>query len=314
MKSTEFGFIDNIANLFGDIPSNGFEGIGDDCAVLPISQEESLVYTTDLLCEGVHFLRHATSPRDLGHKSLAVNLSDVAAMGVRPVATLLSLSIPKDISDEWLEEFMAGYHALSQQFSVALIGGDTTRSEQGLTISVTAIGRGKTEHLKRRSEAHEGDILFSCGKLGASGAGLQDILRGDIHTPSADIHRRPMPQIEEGVWLGEHPEVHAMMDISDGIASDVRHIMEKSHVGVDIHLEDIPVAERADLRLAATGGEDYKLLFSVDASASYQLQVDFEKHFSTKIYPIGIFTAKEDLRWLVKGKEKELDWCGFRHY
>ena len=175
---TEFGFIDRIKDLFATLPDNGFEGIGDDCAVLPVGGGESLVFTTDMLAEGVHFLRTATSARGLGRKSLAVNLSDVASMGARPIATLLSLSLPDDATGAWAEEFMQGYRELSQEFGVTLAGGDTTRSAAGITINVTAIGRAADTHIKRRSGARPGDVIFTAGALGASGAGLRDILAG----------------------------------------------------------------------------------------------------------------------------------------
>ena len=231
---TEFGFIDRIKDLFATLPDNGFEGIGDDCAILPVGGGESLVFTTDMLAEGVHFLRAATSSRELGRKSLAVNLSDVASMGARPVATLLSLSLPDDATGTWAEEFMQGYRELSQEFGVTLAGGDTTRSAAGITINVTAIGRAADTHIKRRSGARPGDVIFTAGALGASGTGLRDILAGRYDTPAAAVHRNPRPQVAEGVWLGQRHEVHAMMDISDGLASDIRHIMERSGVGAAI--------------------------------------------------------------------------------
>lgn len=346
---TEFGFIDFIRSLFADMPDNGFEGIGDDCAVLPIGGGESLVMTSDLLAEGVHFLREATSPRELGRKSLAVNLSDVAAMGARPVATLLSLSLPADATDAWAEDFMHGYHELSKQFGVALIGGDTTRSTAGVTINVTAIGRTANTHLKRRNGAHVGDILFVAGELGASGAGLSDILVGHYDTPLANLHRNPLPQVDEGIWLGERPEVHAMMDLSDGLASDLRHILaqsatEATHaadttahtgtkktaatlhcaeaistqavyaIGAEINLEQIPVAAGADLRTAACGGEDYKLLLSADPAAACRLSADFEARFGTPLYPIGRITQGREITWLRDGHPQTLDWQGFTHY
>ena len=129
---TEFGFIDSIKDLFAPLPDNGFEGIGDDCAVLPVGRGESLVFTADLLAENIHFLRRATSARELGRKSLAVNLSDVAAMGARPIATLLSLAIPHDLPEGWIEDFMEGYRDLSAQYDVGLVGGDTTASDLSL--------------------------------------------------------------------------------------------------------------------------------------------------------------------------------------
>ena len=164
---TEFGFIEQIRTRFASLPDNGFEGIGDDCAVLPLGGGESLVFTADLLTEGVHFLRAATTPRELGGKSLAVNLSDVAAMGARPVATLLSIALPADAAGAWAAEFMEGYRELSETFGTALIGGDTTRSESGITINVTAIGRTPSANLKRRSDARPGDVIFAAGELGA---------------------------------------------------------------------------------------------------------------------------------------------------
>ena len=182
---TEFGFIDHIKELFAALPDNGFEGIGDDCAVLPVGEGESLVFTTDMLAEGVHFLRPATSPRELGRKSLAVNLSDVASMGARPVGTLLSLSLPADTAGTWAEEFMLGYRELSEAFGVTLAGGDTTRSAAGITINVTAIGRIADAHIKRRSGARPGDAILVAGELGLSGAGLRDILAGRYDTPAA---------------------------------------------------------------------------------------------------------------------------------
>lgn len=263
---TEFGFIDHIKELFAALPNNGFEGIGDDCAVLPVGEGESLVFTTDMLAEGVHFLRSATSSRELGRKSLAVNLSDVASMGARPVATLLSLSLPADTAGTWAEEFMLGYRELSEAFGVTLAGGDTTRSAAGITINVTAIGRIADAHIKRRSGARPGDAILVAGELGLSGAGLHDILAGRYDTPAAAAHRNPQPQVAEGIWLGARPEVHAMMDLSDGLASDIRHIMERSGVGAAIDIGRIPLAQGADVETAACGGEDYKLLLTADAA------------------------------------------------
>ena len=311
---TEFGFIDQIKQLCANLPSNNFEGIGDDCAILPISGGQSLCYTADLLCEGVHFLRHAASPYEVGRKSVAVNLSDVAAMGARPIATLLSIALPKDAANQWAEEFMRGYHSMSAEFGVALIGGDTTRSLHEITINVTAIGLAQDAHLKRRSAAQVGDVIFAGDVLGASATGLKDILSGNFDTPQAVIHRNPMPQIEEGVWLGARSEVHAMMDISDGVASDLQHILDQSHVGATIDMRQIPVAEGSNLKDAACGGEDYKLLFTVAGENAETLQADFRAHFHKPLYPIGKITAGDSITWLENGIEKSLDWKGFTHY
>ena len=309
---TEFGFIDSIKTLFAPLPDNGFEGIGDDCSVLSVGGGESLVFTADLLTEGVHFLRTATSPRELGRKSLAVNLSDVAAMGARPVATLLSIALPADAADAWAAEFMLGYRELSEEFGVTLAGGDTTRSLSGLTINVTAIGRAADAHLKRRSDARPGDVIFTAGELGTSGAGLQDILAGRCDTPAAAVHRNPQPQVAEGIWLGERPEVHAMMDISDGIASDLRHILHRSGVGAEVDTECIPTP--VDLETAVSGGEDYKLLFTVAPESANTLLSNYRLRFGDEFHFIGRITGGNHLEWLRNGTPLPVDWQGFRHY
>lgn len=311
---TEFGFIDKICARFAELPLNGFEGIGDDCAVLPVADGDALLFTADLLNEGVHFLRRATSARELGGKALAVNLSDIAAMGGRPVATLLSLALPPDAGETWAEEFMEGYRALSERYGVALVGGDTTRSGQGITINVTAIGRAPLSCIKRRSAARPGDVLFTTGALGASGAGLRDLLAGRLDTPAAVEHRNPRPQVEEGFWLGMRREVHAMMDLSDGLASDLRHILDRSGVGAEVLLERIPVAEGSDLQTAACGGEDYKLLLTADAEGAGRLADEFLKRFGSPLHPLGRITGTRELVWLQNGNPVPLDWHGFTHY
>ncbi len=311
---TEFGFIDKICARFAELPLNGFEGIGDDCAVLPVADGDALLFTADLLNEGVHFLRRATSARELGGKALAVNLSDIAAMGGRPVATLLSLALPPDAGETWAEEFMEGYRALSERYGVALVGGDTTRSGQGITINVTAIGRAPLSCIKRRSAARPGDVLFTTGALGASGAGLRDLLAGRLDTPAAVEHRNPRPQVEEGLWLGMRREVHAMMDLSDGLASDLRHILDRSGVGAEVLLERIPVAEGSDLQTAACGGEDYKLLLTADAEGAGRLADEFLKRFGSPLHPLGRITGTRELVWQQNGNPVPLDWHGFTHY
>lgn len=308
----EFEFIRHIHRHCEELPANGFEGIGDDCAVLELG-DEALVFTADALMEGVHFLRHATSPRELGHKALAVNLSDVAAMGVRPVAVMLSISLPRDLEEGWAEAFIEGFTALAKQHQVALIGGDTTRSEQGIALSVTAIGRGPRTSLKRRREAHVGDTLLVTAPLGASAAGLHELLQGHLNHPLAAQHRTPQPEIEVGMWLGLRPEVHAMMDLSDGLASDICHIAEESHVGFDLDLATIPVAEGATREDAICGGEDYKLLLTADSDSAAQLCRDFEARFARPLYPIGHITSHE-MRWHEKGVAVATPTPYFHHF
>lgn len=283
----EFGFIESIRKMFASMPSNGFEGIGDDCAVLPIGNDEALVFTSDMLNEGIHFLTDKSTAYQIGYKSLMVNISDVAAMGAKPIATLLSLALPEERFGAWSEEFMKGYHAASQKYNVKLVGGDTTRSESGVCVNVTAIGRAPLTNIKRRSAAEVGDAIMVTGKLGASGVGLRDLLEGRPLTTNAMIHLMPEARVEEGEWLGEQTEVHAMMDISDGIASDMEHIINASKKSVVLVKKSIPQAAGATINEALCCGEDYELLLTVDGRKAEELAQRFEAKFGKTLYNIG---------------------------
>ena len=311
---TEFGFIESIKRAFEAIPSHGFEGIGDDCAVLPLNDGTALVFTTDLLVEGVHFLRTAASAAEIGAKSLAVNLSDVAAMGASPVASMLSIALTDETVGSWADEFMEGYRRLSERFSVPLIGGDTSKSKSGVTINITAVGRAPLQNIKRRSAARKGDVIMVGGELGASAEGLKDILNGQFETENAHIHKNTFPQTEEGAWLGSRKEVHAMMDISDGLASDLGHILKASAAGAVIDIERIPAV--SDIRTAVCGGEDYKLLFTVADERAELLADDFFKKFGYAPFVIGRITDSENhvVEWREKGEQIIPDWSGFSHF
>lgn len=312
---SEFGLIEHIARLFSDVDHRGWEAIGDDCTVLPIGGGEALVITTDMLVEGIHFLREATTAEELGRKSLAVNLSDVAAMGLPAVATLLSVALPSNAGEEWAKEFIAGYHSLSKEQGVALVGGDTTASEDKIVINVVAVGRGPLSNVKRRSAAMAGDAIYVGGQLGASALGLKDILSGKVDTPNAELHRRPMAQSQEGVWLGGRAEVHAMMDLSDGLASDLCHILRASHCAAEIFVETIPAVE-GDVESAVCGGEDYKLLFTVADDMVEDFERDFEAQFGYRPYRIGRITesVNPEIIWLNKGERIAPQWRGFTHF
>lgn len=311
MKKSEFGFICDIATMFGALPHSGFEPIGDDCTVIDMGGE-ALVMTTDMLIEDVHFLRSASEPEEVGEKSLMVNISDVAAMGAKPVATLLSIALPESAQGEWAERFMRGYYEASKSESVALVGGDTTASKDKIAINVVAIGRAPMANIKRRSDAKVGDIVAVTGKLGTSSKGLVDIMFGDLNTLAAKHHRMGQARTKEGAWLGTRHEVHAMMDISDGIASDIKHIMELSHVGAEIALEKIPTDY--DIRFATTGGEDYELLLTVDSASFDTVAEELHAATGTTLTKIGTITEGDSLTWLENGTPKELELKGFTHF
>lgn len=311
MNKGEFGFIGDIATMFGALPHSGFEPIGDDCTVYPMG-DEALVMTTDMLVEDVHFLRGVSSAEEVGEKSLMVNISDVAAMGAKPVATLLSIALPESAQGEWAEKFMRGYYEASKREGVALVGGDTTASKDKIAINVVAIGRAPMANIKRRSAAMIGDIVAVTGKLGTSSKGLVDIMFGDLNTVAAKAHRRGQARVAEGIWLGTRSEVHAMMDISDGIASDIKHIMEQSKVGAEIELKNIPTDY--DIRYATTGGEDYELLMTVDGASFDTLTKELHKATGTTLTAIGIITDSNNVEWLEEGKPTELELKGFTHF
>lgn len=311
MKKSEFGFIGDIATMFGALPHHGFEPIGDDCTVLAMG-DEALVMTTDMLIEDVHFLREVSSPEEVGIKSLMVNISDVAAMGAKPVATLLSIALPESAQGAWSEAFMRGYYEASEREGVALVGGDTTASKDKISINVVAIGRAPMANIKRRSDAKVGDIVAVTGKLGISSKGLVDIMFGDINTTAAKAHRRAQARTSEGLWLGTRSEVHAMMDISDGIASDIKHIMELSNVGATIELDKIPTDY--DIRYATTGGEDYELLLTVDKEMFEDVARELFAITGTVLTAIGHITEDMGLRWLENGSPTDMELRGFTHF
>jgi thiamine-monophosphate kinase len=311
MKKSEFSFIGDIASMFGSLPHHGFEPIGDDCTVLDMG-DDALVISTDMLVEDVHFLRSASSAEEVGYKSLMVNLSDVAAMGAMPVATLLSLSLSEATQGEWAEGFMRGFHEGCTKYGVALVGGDTTASRDKVSINVVAIGRAPKANIKRRSVAQVGDLICVTGKLGISSKGLVDIMFGDVNTVAAKSHRRGQARIEEGSLLGGCEAVHAMMDISDGIASDIKHIMERSGVGAEIELSKIPTDY--DIRYATTGGEDYELLLTVAEDSFEDVARELFAATGTNLTAVGRITEGGELIWLEDGKPSELELRGFTHF
>lgn len=294
----EFGLIGRIAESFKNLIPQGWEGIGDDCAVIPWGDGRSLVVTTDLLVENVHFLRDRITPYELGYKSLAVNLSDVAAMGARPLATFLSIGLPSGtVEVEWCDAFFEGYRS----FGVPLLGGDTTSSPEGIVINITVLGTAENDHIKRRNGAQAGDYIAATGPLGDSAGGLQAMLdnlpQDDETKELIKRHHQPRPHLAEGEWLGAQPGAHALMDVSDGVASDLLHILRASAVAATIDTASIPISPLLQItaarygwdarKMALTGGEDYVLLVTLDRAQATKVQADFAGKFGRELYIIG---------------------------
>jgi thiamine-monophosphate kinase len=305
-------------------------GIGDDCAVLEPRVGASLLATTDLLVEDVHFRRRWAEPADIGWKSMAVNLSDIAAMGGRPRWAVVALAIPEGTNHEEIEAFYEGALALARTHDVAIVGGDTSASPAGWIVNVTVLGEAATPRL--RSGARAGDVVAVTGSLGRSAAGLAVLERdaapdgvaaGDL----ADVtgsHLRPQPRVREGEWLAAAGGVTAMMDVSDGVGIDLPRLLVESRVGASVDVDRLPVddatrAVAAALDLdpvdwATGGGEDYELLLTCEPAALERLQRGLAETYGTRLTAIGGITAgSSTVHWRSRGRTVTVA-RGFEHF
>jgi thiamine-monophosphate kinase len=255
-------------------------GIGDDCAVLEPLGDRPLLVTTDLLLEEVHFRRRYATPADIGWKALAVNLSDIAAMGGIPRWALVALGCPDDVAADAVRDFARSMREIAVSHGVTVVGGDTASSPAGWVVNVTLVGEAAGRP-KLRSAARPGDLIAVTGALGRSAAGLARLERcPDDRDELALAHLRPVPRVREGQALGRLDGVHAMIDLSDGLATDLARVAEQSGVGARVDLSRLPIdaATRETARQfgtdplgwATSGGEDYELLVTLapDARAS----------------------------------------------
>lgn len=316
----EFAFLSALrSRLAGQLADSVVLGVGDDAAVLKLAGQ--VVLAKDLLIEQVHFRRDWSSAEDIGWKALAVNLSDLAAMGARPTAFLLGLALPKATDESWLFALLEGMLALADEYGVALVGGDTTASPGSLMLSVTAVGEA-TRILPRHSP-YPGDQLWLSRAVGGAAAGLEHLLGHLPGIPAAALksallcHRRPLPEVALGMTLATIPGVSACIDVSDGLSQDLLHLLEKdASLGVRLHwaqvplhpaLHGLPAAEQWRL---ANGGEDYALLFtaSPESAAAVRALPGNPQH-------IGEITG-DGRRLLVApdGRESILEPLGYDHF
>ncbi len=243
----------------------GVLGIGDDCAVLRIPTRHEALVTTDFSLEGVHFRREWHPPDSVGHRCLARGLSDIAAMGGTPMAAFLSLALPPALPQSWVDGFIAGLLKLAKSHSVTLAGGDTAQSPHRLLADIVVLGSVPAGQAILRSGAKPGDRIYVTGSLGAALADLQSLQEGKKLRPRE--HRKhfyPEPRLAVGRYLREKKLASAMIDISDGLSTDLSHICEESGVGAVIHADALPVAIRGEegLQLALHGGDEYELIFT----------------------------------------------------
>ena len=248
-------------------------GIGDDCAVLRPPAGHELLVTTDFSLEGVHFRRDWHSPESAGHRCLARGLSDIAAMGGQPLAAFLSLALPADLPQRWADGFLKGLLRLAKQFDVPLAGGDTAQSPAGVLADIVVVGSVPKGKAILRSGARPGDRIYVTGSLGGSSAALALLEEGRTLRPrDFPQYYSPSPRLAVGRVLRERQLASAMIDISDGLSVDLRHLCEESGVGAELEESAIPLAEigraahEVELRFALHGGEDYELLFTAPRS------------------------------------------------
>ncbi len=303
-----------IAKLTKSLPTNEtvVAGAGDDCAVLDFGLADKLfLFKTDAVVERVHFTSE-TPPEKIGRKALARCLSDIAAMAGAPSAALVTIGLPEKFEVEFVEKIYDGLNALAKKFSVAVVGGETTTNPGGIFISIALLGTVERGIQILRSGAKVGDAIFVTGELGGSLAGK---------------HLDFEPRISEARWLAEHFSIHAMADLSDGLAGDLRHILTASNVGAEILKAAVPVSRPAKLQAqkgssakpafvaALTDGEDFELLLTVAAKDAVKLADAWkEKFLELRLSCIGKIVAGEGITIRDKSGSQKLNAHGYVHF
>jgi thiamine-monophosphate kinase len=328
----ELGERELIARLRRRLPPPGPEvlvGLGDDTAAVSWGGE-TLLLTTDTLLEGVHFRRSTATLRDIGAKAIAVNVSDIAAMGGEPRYALLALALPPSLAVAEVDELYAGVQDMARQHGVTVVGGDTCAAPGGVVLSVTLVGRIAGAPL-RRSGARPGDALLVTGTLGASAAGLAVLEQGQGALPPAVVeavvrpHRVPTPRVAESRLIRASGWATAMIDLSDGLVTDLGHIAAESRVGARVDVDALPVSEATrvvaralgvdPLGWALSGGEDYELLFTAAPDHATDLARMVTERIGTPVHRIGeVRPPGEGVRFLDQGGRPHAVQPGFDHF
>lgn len=306
-------------------------GPGDDAAVVQPS-DAAQILTTDMLVEGVHFDRETISPPDLGAKAIVVNVSDIAAMGGSPRYALVAIGLPDAVPAPWVVELYGGMLAACEEYALSLVGGDTNRAG-AVVVAVTVVGEVAPGREVTRSGARPGDLIVVTGSLGAAAGGLalsrqrSSKLAEDLSAPwSRDLLEalhRPVARLGEGQTLAQ-AGVTAMMDLSDGLARDLHRLCAESGVGARIELARVPVApalrEAADalgidaLELAVSGGEDYELLATIDATALDRARFELDERFGVTLTDVGVIIDEGHVAVDADGRESPLEPRGWDHF
>lgn len=328
----ESELIHRIKRMLPKVSSNDIViGIGDDAAAIRIDNERLLLATNDIQLEGNHFRRDWSSPDQIGRKAMAVNLSDIAAMGGTPAFALISLGLPKDTSSDFFDALYQGIVAEAGAFNVAIIGGNLAQSAEHIIIDITLLGFVSPKHMLTRSHAKPGDRIFVSGIPGMAAAGLQALEKFGKAYPKelqscVDALLAPTPRVELGEALAESSLVTAMIDISDGICTDLGHICESSKIGCELNID--PIAKTQVLSKAAeiigkpvrdfilNSGESYELLFTIRADADLR-QIDvIAQKTGISCMEIGTIIDEQNGRRLVTtdGKREPLPKAGWDHF
>jgi len=299
----------------GRYASTLLTGIGDDAAVLRLPPDHDLLVTTDFSIENVHFRRQWHSPEVVGWRCLTRGLSDIAAMGGEPVAAFLSLAVSGDVPQKWVDQFLKGLLALARKFNVPLAGGDTAQAVDGIQADIVVVGSVPKGTAVLRSGAKPGDHIYVTGDLGGSAAVLDRLRASRSLGAESSRHFRPLARVGVGQWLHQHKIPSAMIDISDGLSTDLEHICEESGVGAEIDSSAIPLArvgrgkaQSVALEFALHGGDDYELLFTSSKLVPPKVE-------GVPITRIGRTTRKEGMHLIdADGRKQVLDAKGWEHF
>ena len=334
-KLGEFGLISRLQSRLKYRSSQVIQGIGDDCAVLSLNNGNYQILTTDALVETVHFNLKTHTPEQLGWKTMAVNISDIAAMGGQPKFAVISVGIPKSVPVDFLDRFYKGLNQASQKYKVALVGGDTVSSPKHLFINLALLGETRKKRVFVRSGARPGDKIFVTGTLGDSALGLK-ILESPrkkwkgpetLRKKLIQRHLKPDPRVEVANWLAKSKfKVTSMIDISDGLTQDLGHILKAGKVGAELRESELPISQPLSkyslinglpaLELALSGGEDYELLFTLAPEDVTYLDTESITKVDQPVTQVGVITAKKGIRLISKtGRSKTLHRpMGFNHF
>ncbi|OIJ11363.1 thiamine-phosphate kinase [Anaerobacillus alkalilacustris] len=327
MLRDEFDFITKIKPKIAH-QSSLKKGIGDDAAVFEGNSMFDELICMDTMVEGVHFTKETMAPFMIGYKALAVNISDIAAMGGVPTYYLVSIAIPNDWDEKELKEIYEGMKSLGDKYSVDLIGGDTVSSKQGLIITVTVCGKIEKESSLYRSNASPGDFVFLIGEVGGSAAGLELLLKHGLHYPFSnqekkliEAHQYPTPQIEAGQLLASSKQRISLNDISDGLASEANEIAEASNVTLNIDYDKIPrnsfiepYSEEKQKQWILFGGEDYQLIGTIPKAFYSEINQTFNQN-GIKFTIIGEVSSGDAEVYLINNYAKQiLPKKGFNHF